>query len=60
MQKWEYMAIASNEDGYVRLETTSKRVPEMEFFNMLGSEGWEMVAFRATDHPLFYFKRPKI
>jgi hypothetical protein len=59
MQKWEYMTITSNNDGYVYIGTDPRPVPELEFFNTLGNEGWEMVTFRPGTHPLIYFKRQK-
>jgi hypothetical protein len=57
MQKWEYyyfMSVNSN------VELESQSVPESQFLNILGSQGWELVSVTVNSaYTYFYLKRPK-
>ena len=63
--KWEYLSLAySNElkiREYVAYGNVSRRLGDngIKAMNILGSEGWELVAVAADGGPeVLYFKRP--
>ena len=66
MQKWEYMSVWVDEEWKVQtiVGHDDKKLQELphfvEFLNLVGMVGWEMVApVKVERGHRFFFKRPK-